>query len=133
VEDIARCLVAANESEETVGATIEVGGPEHLTYNEILDLIARTLGARIVKLHLPVNLVRPVAAIMEALAPWPPVTREQLKMLDLDSCTETDSVAKAFGFAPRPLRGNLDYIRRIGLIAALKMNLGFMPAHIRDH
>jgi hypothetical protein len=42
-------------------------------------------------------------------------------------------VEKTFGFMPRPVRGNIDFITRIGLVDALKMNLGFMPAHIRDH
>ena len=133
VEDIAACLVAAFESDETVGKTIEVGGPEQLTYDEMIDLVADTLDAKILKVHIPVGLIRLAAAIMEALVPRPPVTREQLKMLQIDNTTELGSVENAFGFTPRPLRGNLGYISRIGLGDALKVNLGFMPVHIRDH
>jgi len=133
VEDVARCLVAAYEDEDTAGRTMEAGGPEHLTYNDMLDLIAETLGSRIVKVHVPVSLMRPAVAVMEALAPRPPVTRQQLKMLALDSATELDSVKKAFGFSPRPVSGNIGYVTRIGLRDAVKINLGFMPAGIRDH
>lgn len=133
VEDIARCLVAAYENEDTIGATIEVGGPEYFTYEEILDLVAETLGTRTVKVHVPTDLMRYAVGFMEMLMPRPPVTREQLKMLHLDICTELDSIQSAFGFVPRSLKGNIDYISRISLGDALKVNLGFMPTHIRDH
>ena len=133
VEDIARCLVSAHEREDTEGETIEAGGPEHVTYERLVGLVAETLGARIVKVHFPLSLLMPGVAILEAIAPRPPVTREQLKMLRLDSTTDLDSVRKAFGFSPLPLKGNIDYINRIGLIDALKINMGLMPRHIRDH
>ena len=133
VEDVARCLVEACERDETAGMTLEAGGPEYFTYDEMLDLVSETLGARIAKVHVPVPLIKPVIAAMEALSPRPPATLEQLKMLDLDNATDLDSVESAFGFAPRSIKGNLDYISRIGLRDALKINLGFMPTHIRDH
>ena len=133
VEDVARCLVTAYQRDDTVGKTIEAGGPEHFTYEEILDVLADTLGAKIVKVRLPLPLLMPALALMEALVPRPPFTREQLKMLQADSSTDLDSVEKAFGFAPRSLAGNIAYVSKIGLGDALKINLGFMPAHICDH
>ena len=132
VEDIARCLVAALERQDTVGRTIEVGGSEYLTYDEMIDLISDTLGARTFKLHVPLVLMRPIVRLMEALL-RPPVTSEQLKMLKLDSVTDLDSVEKNFGFAPASPRGNIGYVARVGLLDAIKMNLGVMPGHIRDH
>jgi NADH dehydrogenase len=88
VEDIARCLVEACERDDTVERTIEAGGSAYYTYEEILDLIAGTLGAKISQVHIPLALMKPAVAVMEALTPRPPVTREQLKMLDLDNTTE---------------------------------------------
>ena len=114
VEDVARCLVEAYERDDIAGRTIEVGGPEHLAYDEMLDLIAETLGARIVKAHLPVPLMKPAVAVMEALVPRPPATLEQLKMLSLDNTAELDSVERNFGFVPQPVRGNLGYVKRLG-------------------
>ena len=131
VEDIARCLVTAYESDDE--ATVEVGGPEVLSYEEMVDIVAATLGVRIAKVHVPVPLMRPVVAVAEALSPRPIITRDQLSMVEIDNTAELDSVEKAFGFAPRPLRGNIDYIRKISLRDALRINLGLMPDHIRDH
>jgi NADH dehydrogenase len=133
VEDVARCLVDALERDDVVGRTIEAGGPAFLSYEQIIDLVAETIGAKIAKVYVPLGLMRPVAAVMQALMPRPPVTPEQLKMLGVDNTTDLDSVEDHFAFMPRPARGNIGYVTRIGLADALKMNLGFMPVHIRDH
>ena len=133
VDDVARCLTTALERDDMVGKTIELGGPAHLTYDQIIDLVAETLGAKVAKVHVPAGLMQPAAAILEALTPSPQVTPSQLKMLRLDNVTELDSVESNFGFIPRSIIGNIDYVNRIGLLDALKMNLGFIPEHIRDH
>ena len=132
VEDVAACLVAALEREDVVGRTLEVGGPEYLTYDEIIDLIGDTLGKRTFKAHVPLPLMAVIVRFME-LFPRPAVTSEQLKMLKLDNVTDLDSVENHFGFVPASPRGNIGYVSRIGLFDALKMNMGVMPAHIRDH
>ena len=133
VEEIAECFVRAYEDENTVGKVIEIGGPEHLTYEEIIDLIKETLQMNIVKVHVPLSVMRPLVRAMDALLPKPPVTSEQLKMLKLDNVTDLQAVEKNFGFVPKPIRGNIDYVTRLSYMDALKINLGFMPAHIRDH
>ena len=133
VEDVAMCLVGALERDDVVGRTIEAGGPAFLSYEQIVDLVAETLGARIAKLRVPMVLMRPVAAVMQALVPRPPVTPGQLKLLGVDSTTELDSVQNNFAFTPRPARDNIRYVARIRLRDALKMNLGIMPVRIRDH
>ena len=133
VEDAARCLADAVEREDMSGRTLEVGGPEYYTYDEILDLLAETVGVRIAKVHVPPALMRPAIGLLEAATPRPPVTLEQLKMLNVDNIAALDSVQTSFGFAPRSLRDGLGYVRKLSLLDALKINFGFMPRHIRDH
>ena len=94
------------------GQIIEVGGPEHLTYEEMLDTVRREMGVRRLKIHVPLPLVRLVAGAMEALLPWPPVTRQQLAMLAKNNTTESDSVLRHFGFTPKRLSEGLSYVRR---------------------
>ena len=132
-EDAARCLLEALRRDDMVGRTVEAGGPSHYTYDELVELVADTLGVKIAKVHVPLPLMRPAVALMEALAPRPPVTAEQLKMIAVDNVTDADAVEQEFGVAPRPLEGNLDYLRDIRLRDALKINLGFMPSRVRDH
>jgi uncharacterized protein YbjT (DUF2867 family) len=112
VEDLVTCIVACLDEEAHDGETLEVGGPEHLTYDEMLDIVKRTLGKSRLKAHVPLALMRPLAQVMEWVLPKPPVTQEQLKMLALDNTTDTDSVMRSFGIQPRRLADSLDYIKR---------------------
>ncbi len=131
--DAARCLAAACERDDLGGKLMELGGPEYYTYDQMVDLVAEALGAKVAKVHLPMSAVGLAASIMEIFMPRPPVTREQLKMLRLDNTTALDSVKRGFGFAPRSPEGNVDYVRNVGFGDALKINLGVMPRRIRDH
>jgi uncharacterized protein YbjT (DUF2867 family) len=112
VEDLVTCIVACLGEGVHDGQIIEVGGPEHLTYEEMLDTVRRELGVRRLKVHVPLPMVRLVAGAMEALLPRPLVTRQQLAMLAKDNATETDAVLRQFGFTPKGLSGELGYIRR---------------------
>ena len=51
--DAARCLAEACQRDELGGEPLELGGPDYYTYDEMIDLIAETLGAKVAKLHLP--------------------------------------------------------------------------------
>jgi len=112
VEDLVTCIVACLDDDAHNGEVIEVGGPEHLTYDEMLDLVKSALGRSRLKAHVPLALMKPMAQMMEWVLPKPPVTGEQLKMLALDNTTDVDSVMKTFGVQPRRLADCLDYIKR---------------------
>ena len=71
--------------------------------------------------------------MMEKVMRRPPVTTEQLGMVSLDNIAELGTVERVFGFQPRPLEGNIEYIRDISGFEGLKMALGKMPKRIRDH
>ncbi|MDP2728260.1 MAG: complex I NDUFA9 subunit family protein, partial [Dehalococcoidia bacterium] len=111
VEDTARCVAMALEDPGTAGRIIPIGGPEHLTYEQIMDMIAETLGVRKPKVHIPVALMMPMAALMAALQPRPVITPGQLSQLSLDNTTELDAVERTFGFRPASLREKISYIR----------------------
>lgn len=132
-EDVAKCIALALERADLNGQTIEIGGPQQLSYLELMRLVARTLGKRRWRVHLPVWLMRLNVALLEKVQPRPPITTEQLRLLPVRNVAEPDSVARTFGFTPRPLEGNIDYIRSVSFRDGLKITLGFMPSRIRDH
>ena len=43
VEDVARCIVTAIRRDDLKNQTLEIGGPEILTFEDIVDTIARTI------------------------------------------------------------------------------------------
>jgi NADH dehydrogenase len=80
IGDVARAFSLALALDESI--EVELGGPETVSWNELWQRIARTLGKRRRLVHLPVALLRPQAALFEHL-PNPPLTRDQLRMLEL--------------------------------------------------
>ena len=78
-------------------------------------------------------IMRKIVWTMEKALPHPPATLHQLDMLAFDNVTKLETVERVFSFKPRPLEGNIDYIRPISRWAGLRIALGFMPKRIRDH
>lgn len=102
---------ALSDPDTTAGQTYELGGPEVVTYEEILDEVALALGKKKPKVHVPVALMMPAAAVMGAI-PFieAPVTTEQLKMLKIDNTTENNAIPELTRRAPTPFRGNIGYL-----------------------
>jgi NADH dehydrogenase len=69
------------------------------------------LGAKRIKIHLPLLLMRPAVMVMEKVMPNPPVTLVELAQLRVDNTTDLDSVERLFGFKPLPLSRGLGYIK----------------------
>jgi NADH dehydrogenase len=111
VEDVVTCVLLALERPDSIGQTYEIGGPEYLTYEEILDLLLRTLGLRRIKVHIPLLLMRPVVRIMERVLPDSPVTSDELAQLEIDNTAELDAVERFFGFSPARMADKIDYLR----------------------
>lgn len=104
VEEVARCLVAAVERDASESQVYELGGPEALTYDEVLSRMARALGLGRRFVHLPVGLSRVLVAIAERL-PVAPITRDQLTMLLEGSTCEIGATSLAFGVPQRRYEG----------------------------
>ena len=113
VEDVATGVLLALPRRDTFGQTYEIGGPEYLTYEQILDLVLRTLGLRRIKVHIPLSLMAIAVALMERLFPEPLVTAAELAQLEVDNTTALDSVMRAFGFAPARLEEKIGYLREV--------------------
>jgi NADH dehydrogenase len=134
VEDVARCVAQAVGNGSLFGRVVEIGGPQQLTYKEMLRVVAATLGRRRAYLPVPVPLLRLQVWLMERVLPRPPITTKQLQSLPIDNVAEpVDAVERVFGFQPRPLAGNIDYARRLSYGDALRVFLGAMPKRVRDH
>lgn len=111
LEDVVSCITMALDDPRTIGQTIPLGGPQQLTYEEILDTIIQMIGLKRLKVHIPIPVMRPVVWIMERLFPRFPITSAQLAMLSQDNITDVDIVERLFGFSPARLRDRIGYIR----------------------
>ena len=104
---------AAAHPDEAGGETYELGGGKSYSYEEMLDVIARELGKRKPKFHVPVPLIKVIVKLSGPLpkALQPPVTLEQLKMLGLDNSTEDSATPRLIGHAPVALEDGISYIK----------------------
>ena len=81
VEDVAACFTRAIEQEETIGKMFPLCGPDAITYDQLVDIIATALSRKCpVKMHIPSCFIKPIATLLDSF-PQFPVTREQMKML----------------------------------------------------
>lgn len=86
----------------------EFGGPEHLTYNEIIIQIMEAMNVNKPLVHLPLGAVKislPFFSIARGIGNLlgkkiPSATKEQLMLLQSDNICDRDSVKKSFGFTP---------------------------------
>jgi uncharacterized protein YbjT (DUF2867 family) len=100
VEDVAEFFA---RSLDTGSGVVELGGPDAVTWNDFWARLKRVMGKRRPSVHVPVGLMRVQAAVMERF-PNPPLTRDQLTMLELGDNVVTDPApAAAFGVDLVPL------------------------------
>jgi len=103
IEDLVTCLIQSVNDPRKDSQTIDLGGPEQMTFAEIDDLILATMDARRLKLPLPVPMARVAAGVM-SLLPNPPLVPATLELFDFDNTTDLDAVSRNFGFEPRSIR-----------------------------
>ena len=109
IGDVVSCLLKLLAGEKR-GETCQIGGPEIMTYDAMIDEILRALGEKKSKIHVPRWLMRPGVAIMDALLSNPPVTMVEFKSMEIPNTTDPDATEKQFGFKPMLLRDGLGYL-----------------------
>jgi nucleoside-diphosphate-sugar epimerase len=111
IDDVVRCIELCLERGPTM-RVIEIGGPEQLSYEGIVDIIHDAIGAGMrIKVHVPFAALLPAAMVMDKVLSNPPVTPSQLRMLARHNITRIDAVRSAFGFAPAAFTANAGYLK----------------------
>jgi len=96
VSVVAQSFVKACTMPGTIGKVYEVGGPQELSYNRLLDDIAEVLGKKKArKIHFPLGLMMPMIKIMENF-PFFPITTAQLKMLLMNNVCDPRPFMETF-------------------------------------
>ncbi|GAB4488168.1 MAG: NAD(P)H-binding protein [Thermodesulfovibrionales bacterium] len=101
IGDWLTCISYVIASPEHYPAIYELGGPEHLTYRKIVETLAQAAGLARRSVPVPMGLVKFGASLLEKVMSSPPVTPDQLRLLEEDNITRLDAVEENFGFRPR--------------------------------
>ena len=105
VEDVTTCFLRALTYEAATNQTVDLGGADELTLNEVLAEIARCAGVRKPAVHIPMPLMMAGATVAQKLLKNPPVTVDQLRMLREGSTCDIGPMKRIFGVNPRGFAG----------------------------
>jgi uncharacterized protein YbjT (DUF2867 family) len=106
VEDVAEAIVRAFGERRPL---YELGGPRIYAYEKLLRTIAQKAGLKPVLVPVPFLLWQALAWVAELL-PNPPLSRNQVELMRIDTIVGSEPGFEALGISPRPLKDILDLI-----------------------
>lgn len=104
VDDVCRVIAGCLREPKTVAKKYDVGGPETITLDGLLDLIGATLGKRPVKVHLPEWAAMIIARVLAPFFTKAPLSVSNV-LGSVQSAPDADYAAifNELGFKPRTL------------------------------
>jgi nucleoside-diphosphate-sugar epimerase len=100
VDDIARAIADVLRNEKTLCKRYNIAGKHPLTYNEVIDTIARQMKKRVIKIHLPTQPVVSLLRGLERLQVPLPLKSEQVLRLNEDKVFSYAEAERDFGYSP---------------------------------
>ncbi|UCC79265.1 MAG: complex I NDUFA9 subunit family protein [Candidatus Zixiibacteriota bacterium] len=110
VDDLCQVIIKSVDDDFASGKTFEIGGPEILSFNELVDIVGKALDIKAVKIHQPVFIMKILAVLFDRFSRFP-VTRDQIAMLFDENYTSDTELFKRYNIVPGKLGENLrDYL-----------------------
>jgi len=115
--DVAEMIARAVDGSVNAGVTYECGGPQVLTFRELMQFVLATVERRRLLLPVPFALMKLQAAFLQFL-PKPPITPDQVELLKSDNVVSAAAVSEgrtleALGIVPDPIAAVVpDYLWR---------------------
>jgi uncharacterized protein YbjT (DUF2867 family) len=110
VDDLAACVAFAI-SGKGVNGVFEIGGPELMTFDEMIRVLMEVTGRRRPIIHIPEGMMRAGASILEIL-PTPLLSRDAVTFVTADNATDIGPLIAEFGIQLTPMREGLRYLAR---------------------
>ncbi len=101
IADVLQYLVRAIDTPETVGKTIDIGGPEILTYRDMMLITGKVLGLRRLLVEVPVLTPRLSSYWVNLVTPIPAgLARALIEGLRYETVCENDDALRLFDIKP---------------------------------
>ncbi len=108
IENVVDCFVQSLASTKAANRSIDLVGPEELTLDQMLAAIAECIGVRKLAVHVPFWVMYLNASILGTVMPRPPVTTDQLRMLQEGSTADPRPMFETFTVNPIGFRAGLN-------------------------
>ena len=123
IEDLVTCLAWSLEDPETVNRMVEIGGPEYLSFKQIVESIMETTGVRRSLVSVRPPYLRALTVVLESIFRGLPVSVYWLDYLAANRTTALDTVPRVFNLMPARFSRRLEYLKdrnwRMSLLRAL--------------
>jgi uncharacterized protein YbjT (DUF2867 family) len=112
-QTVAEVFSQALTLNEATNQVFEVGGPEPLTYLQILEAIGKAIGKQTLrKVHIPLALMKPVISAMEGFSFFPITTTQLTMLLEGNACENTERLYSVFRTEKIPFQQGIEmYLR----------------------
>lgn len=95
VNDLANLVASAVDKAEATGLTFEVGGPEVLSMNAVIEIALNVAGMRKPVLHQPVFVGKLLGSFLQFL-PGPPLTRDAIDFITHEATADNSAMQRVF-------------------------------------
>ncbi len=112
VGDVAKAVVDSIKNKKASKNIIEIGGNKQYSFNELIDVLARSINKKVVKMHIPTGFARFLAKIFGRFS-FSPITSEQLDMLIAGTTCSNKEFNEVYGFKFKNFE---DYLKEHKLI-----------------
>ena len=100
VDDVAQAIVGCLVSDNTIRKSYNIAGRRSLTYNQVIDTIAKQLHKRVWKIHLPSRPIVGLLGFFERIHIPLPIKAEQVLRLNENKEFSYAEAQRDFGFNP---------------------------------
>ena len=117
VEDLGRAVVSILSTDKSVGNAYNLSGGTEITHNEMIQMIAKSLGKRIYLFRLPPGPFILFLALLEKTSLKFPIKSEQIQRFNEHKVFSHQDATEDFGYTPRSFATGLELeLREMGLI-----------------
>jgi NADH dehydrogenase len=120
VGDVAHAIACCLASDDTIGKSYDIAGPDLLSFDELADRLAAAFGVRIRKVHVPFGLSLLTARVASAVLPRSPITVSNVLGSNQDTSIDIGPARRDFGFDP------LDLDRGLAIVLGAREATGAM-------
>ncbi|MGB7340912.1 MAG: NAD-dependent epimerase/dehydratase family protein [Phototrophicaceae bacterium] len=107
IDDLVQCIIASLESLDSVDNTLEIGGPEYITYEDLLLTLMRITGNPRLIIPFPPYTLRFLTRIYGLIFPRSLTTPQWLDILATNRTTQLGNTYTYFGVRPRRIEDTL--------------------------
>jgi uncharacterized protein YbjT (DUF2867 family) len=111
--DAIEYLARTPQTPEAEGRSLDIVGPEVMTYERMIERIAEAIGVGRMPLRLPTTQTPAASAVVSAITSQPiELVRPLMQSLEHDLLPRTDDARRIYGLTPHPFERALDHALR---------------------